>query len=59
MAEVLENIIEMMHNAPNKRLEIAYVIEKYRDDGIITLLPLEQLKMLQQEVELTLKKELS
>ncbi|MBC2580595.1 hypothetical protein [Clostridium sp. DJ247] len=44
MAEVLENIIDMMHNAPDKRLELAYVIEKYREDGIITFLPFRAVK---------------
>jgi hypothetical protein len=59
MAEVLENVIHMMHSAPDKRLEIAKIIEKYRDDGIITLLPLEQLKMFKQDVEIILKKGLN
>lgn len=59
MAEVLEDIIDMMHNAPAKRSEISDVIEKYREDGIITFLPLEQLKMLQQDIKITLKKELN
>lgn len=59
MTEVLENIIDMLHNAPDKRLELAYVIEKYREDGIITLLPLEQLKLLQQDIKKAVSKELN
>lgn len=56
MNEVLENIVDMMHNASDKRLELAEAIEKYRDDGIITLLSLEQLKMLQKDIKILLKK---
>lgn len=56
MNEVLENIVDMMHNAPDKRLELAEAIEKYRYDGIITLLSLEQLKMLQKDIKILLKK---
>lgn len=59
MGEVLENIIDMMHNAPGKRLEIAYVIEKHREDGIIHLMSLEELRLLEKDIKRTLCKGLN
>lgn len=59
MCEVLESIIDMMHNAPGKRLEFASIIEQYREDGIIHLLPLEKLKALEKDIKRTLGKGLN
>lgn len=52
--EVLENIVNMMHNAPEKRLKFAYIIEEYREDGLIHLLSVEKLKALEKDIKRTL-----
>lgn len=59
MNEVLESIIDMLHNAPSKRLEFAYIIEQYTEDGIIGFLPLNKLRELEKDIKRTLCKGLN
>lgn len=59
MYEVLESIIDMMHNAPSKSLEFATVIEEHSEDGLIHLLSLEQLAALEKDIKRTLSKGLN
>lgn len=56
MCEVLESIIDMMHNAPGKRLEFADIIEEHSADGLIHLLSLDQLTALEKDIKRTLGK---
>ncbi|WP_411680453.1 hypothetical protein [Clostridium thailandense] len=59
MSEILESIIDMLHNAPEKRSELAYVIEQHREDSLIHLMSLDELKLLEMDIKRTLCKGLN
>lgn len=60
MTEVLENIVEIMNNAPKSRWnEIGILISNKAPYGVISFMSIEEIKELEKEIKRTLGKGLN